>query len=114
MSVTLKPLLHRMATIQKRIYFTPTARTAALLRELGALTGQSPSRIVREMLDEASPFLQSSVDALRTVKSNPRKAAEAMGQVMSAVIGEAQQAQLDLETALRKKPGRKPKGARSG
>jgi hypothetical protein len=97
-------------TIEKRIYVTPTPRTAALLRELSALTGQPPARIVREMLDEASPFLQSTVEALRVVKTNPRKAAQAMGEVLSSAIGEAQQAQLDLDTALRRKPGRKPKG----
>jgi hypothetical protein len=103
-------------TIEKRIYFTPTSRTAAILRELSALTGQAPARIVREMLDEAAPVLQASVDALRVVKGNPRKAGAAMTRVLDHVIGEAQQAQLDLDSAMKRKPGRKPKGkgARSG
>lgn len=97
-----------MATIEKRITFTPTPTAGALLREVSKLTGQPPAKIVRELLDEAAPALKVTVDALRVVKKRPEEAQAAMARLAAKAHSDLAQASLDLDTAIRKKPGRKP------
>jgi predicted DNA-binding protein len=101
-------------TIEKRIGLSPTPRVAACLRELSELTGKPVATIVREMLEEAAPVLESTIQALRLVKTKPRQAVAAMDRVMTNLVGQAQQAQLDLDKASRLKPGRKPSTGEGG
>lgn len=98
-----------MATIEKRITFTPTSTAGALLREVSKLTGQSPAKIVRELMDEAAPALKVTVDALRVVKRRPEEAQAAVARMAAKAHADLAQATLELDTAIRKKPGRKPK-----
>ena len=97
-----------MATIEKRVAFTPTPNVGPLLRELSRLTGQPSSAIVREMLDEAAPALVAAIEALKLIKRRPEAAQAALARVASKVTVDLAQAQLDLDAAIRKKPGRKP------
>ena len=97
-----------MATIEKRLNITPSPRTGPLLRELAKLTGKGPATIVRELLDEAAPALEMAIEALRVVNKRPAQAQAAMARLSARAINELTQAQLDLDTAMKKKPGRKP------
>lgn len=100
-----------MATIEKRITITPTAVTAPLLRELSALTGKPQATIVRELLDEAAPALQATVEAMRLVKKRPEEAMAAFQRMAIKAHAELAQLQLDIASTphpLAKKPGRKP------
>lgn len=91
---------------------TPSETSYRLLRELSTLTGQAPATITRELLDEAVPALQLAVEAMREAKKRPDRVQAAMGRFATKAINDLTQAQLDLDAALRQKPGRKPrKGA---
>ncbi len=102
---------HRVTHMQitkRRMQVTASETSFRLLRELSALTGQAPATITRELLDEAVPALEMAVEALREVKKRPDQVQAAMGRFAMKAINDLTQAQLDLDTAMRKKPGRKP------
>lgn len=103
-----------MATIQPRVMFTPSETTGPLLDALSEALGKPKAKIVRELLDEAAPALQVSLEALRLIKTRPQAAQAAMSRLAAQGIQQIAQAQLDLDTAIRKKPGRKPGKQRKG
>lgn len=101
-----------MPAARPRMQVTPTETAYKLLRELSKLTGQAPATITRELLDEAVPALQLAVEAIRDVKKRPDRVQAAMGRFATKSIHELTQAQLDLDAAMEKKRGPKPrKGA---
>lgn len=103
-----------MPAATPRMQVTPTKTAYALLRELSALTGQAPATITRELLEEAVPALQMAVEAMRDVKKRPDRVQAAMARFATQSINDLTQAQLDLDAAMEKKRGRKPrKGAAS-
>ena len=87
---------------------TPSETVYRLLAELSKLTGKPPASLVRELLDEAVPALEMTLEAFRTIKARPDEAQAAMLRMASQVQQTISQAQLDLDTAMQKKPGRKP------
>ncbi len=98
-----------MPATQPRLHVTPTKTTHALLIELSKLTGQGKATIVRELLIEATPALELAVDTLRDLKKRPERVQAAMSRFSARAINELTQAQLDLDKAMEKKPGPKPK-----
>jgi predicted DNA-binding protein len=102
-----------MQITKRRMQVTASETSFRLLRELSALTGQAPATITRELLDEAVPALEMAVEALRDAKKRPDRVQAAMARFAMKSINDLTQAQLDLDTAMRKKPGRKP-GKKSG
>lgn len=103
-----------MPAARPRMQVTPSETSYKLLRELSKLTGQAPATITRELLDEAVPALQLAVEAIRDVQKRPDRVQAAMGRFATKSIHDLTQAQLDLDAAMRKKPGPKPrKGAAS-
>lgn len=103
-----------MATIQPRVMFTPSETTGPLLDALAEALGKPKAKIVRELLDEAAPALQTTLEALALIKSRPQAAQAAMSRLAAQGIRDISQAQLDLDAAIRKKPGRKPGKQRKG
>ena len=97
-----------MATIEKRITFTPTGRVGALLREVQKVTGQSPAAVVRELLEEAAPALEVMIEAAKLVQTRPDQAQAAIARLAARATVDLHQAQLDLDTAIKARPGRKP------
>ena len=97
-----------MPAARPRMHVTPSETVYRLLAELSRLTGKQPATIVRELLDEAAPALEVAVQAFRAVHTRPAEAQAAMARLSAKAINELTQAQLDLDTALNKKPGRKP------
>jgi hypothetical protein len=63
---------------------------------------------VRELLEEAAPALEAMLEAARLVKSRPEQAQAAIARFANKATADLAQAQLDLDAAIRKKPGRKP------
>jgi predicted translin family RNA/ssDNA-binding protein len=90
------------------MHVTPSETTFRLLRELSKLTGTAPATMVRELLDEATPALETMLEAVRMMKDRPAQAQAAMARLAAASVRDLSQAQLDLDAALQKKPGRKP------
>lgn len=114
-----------MATIEKRIQVTPSARIGGLLREISAITGQPLSSMIRELLEDAAPVLHETLTALQAIKAAKRAGeAEAVAAAffkgVEEHIAKAQldvrnvQQELDLEAARRRKRGRKPKAKGKG
>lgn len=99
-----------MPTIEKRLFITPSPTVGPLLRELSKVTGKPAATLVREFLDEAAPALQMTLEALKMAKTRPAEAQAAMARLSAQAINQLTQQQLDLDSALRKKPGRKPSG----
>ena len=97
-----------MATIEKRVTFTPTARVGGLLRAIQKATGQAPSMVVRELLEEAAPALEVMLEAAKLVKTRPDQAQAAIARLAARATVDLHQAQLDLDTAIKARPGRKP------
>lgn len=103
-----------MATIQPRVIFTPSDTTGPLLEALAEALGKPKAKIVRELLDEAAPALQTALEALALIKTRPQEAQAALGRLAAKSMNDLTQAQLDLDTAIRKKPGPKPGKPRKG
>ena len=99
-----------MPAARPRMQVTPSETSYRLLQELSALTGQAPATLTREMLDEAVPALEMMVMAMRDMKKRPDQVRAAMDRVSTRAIRDLSQAQLDLDTAMKKRPGRKGKG----
>lgn len=100
-----------MPAARPRMQVTPSQSTFLLLRELSELTGQAPATIVRELLDEAAPALQMTLEAFRAIKARPQEAQAAVARMAAQAHQVIAQATLDLNTD--KKPGRKP-GKKTG
>lgn len=90
---------------------TPTEGTYQLLRELSELTGKAPATICRELLDEAAPALQMTLEAFRQIKARPEEAQAAVMRMAAQAHATIAQATLDLGND--KKPGPKP-GKKAG
>ena len=97
-----------MPGIEKRVVVTPSERTRLLLAEVSKAMGKPKATIVRELLDEAAPVLETMLEAMRLLETRPKAAREAMSRLATSSIHQLTQAQLDLDTAMRKRPGRKP------
>ncbi len=61
--------MHRMPTINPRITITLNAKSAAQLREISSLTGQSQSSLVAELLEESDPIFDRMITILRAAES---------------------------------------------
>lgn len=99
-----------MPAARPRLQVTPTEQVYLLLTELSKIAGKPQATIVREILDEAAPALQMTIDAYRTIHSRPEEARAAVMRMASQAQITIAQATLDLNTD--KKPGRKPSGAK--
>ena len=97
-----------MPAARPRMHVTPSETVYRLLQELSALTGDAPATVVRELLDEAVPALETAVAALQELKRRPEQAQAAMARLATTAIRDLTQAQLDLDTAMEKQRGRKP------
>ena len=98
-----------MPSTTPRMQVTPTATTYALLRRLSELTGKAPATITRELLDEATPALEGAIEAMRMFNERPQHAMQAVDRMLDTAMQGVTQARLDLDKAMRKKPGRKPR-----
>jgi len=101
-----------MAAARPRMQVTPSETAYRLLQELSKLTGKAPATIVRDLLDEASPALETMVTAYRDLHTAPEKAQAAVMRLAAQGHAMLAQATLDLDTD--KKPGRKPRKAGQG
>lgn len=88
------------------MHVTPSEQGYRLLQELSGLTGKAPATIVRELLDEAAPALETTIEAFRAIRDRPEQAQAAVSRLAAQAHAVIAQATLDLDTD--KKPGRKP------
>ena len=100
-----------MASIEKRIQISPTPELAVVLRRLSELKKEPQSRIVVELLNEAVPALMVMADALAIAKKSPQQAEAMMARMAARSINQLTQEQINFSELIKKKPGRKPKGA---
>lgn len=99
-----------MPAARPRMHVTPSEQGYRLLQELSKLTGKAPATIVRELLDEAAPAMESTVEAFRILRDRPEQSQAAVARLAANAHAQIAQATLALNTD--KKPGRKPrKGA---
>lgn len=95
-----------MPAARPRIQVTPSDQAARLLGELSKLTGKGQATIIRELLDEAAPALQMTVDAFRQIQARPEEAQAAVMRLAAQAHATIAQTTLDLDNS--QKPGRKP------
>lgn len=100
-------------TIEKRIMVTPSPMAAPYLLELARLTGKAPARLIRELLDETMPNMGPIIEALKVIKTKPDLLRESVTIASQDAIQRVKEAQLMLDLAMEKKPGRKPAKVRS-
>lgn len=89
-----------MATKRPRVFVTTTPQVMAALDKLQALTGQSKSGMISELIDAALPALQAAIEALQVVKEQPREAERLMAAYTAHAINAATQEQIDFGRAL--------------
>lgn len=89
------------------MHVTPSEQGYRLLQELSKLTGKAPATIVRDLLDEAAPALETMVQAFRDIQGSTEQAQAAVMRLAAEAHKSIAQATLDLDNS--KKPGRKPK-----
>lgn len=99
-----------MPASRPRMHVTPSEQGYRLLQELSKLTGKAPATIVRDLLDEAAPALETMVQAFRDIQGSTEQAQAAVMRLAAEAHKSIAQATLDLDNS--KKPGRKPKQGR--
>lgn len=99
-----------MAVKRKRVLVTPSDEAWALIDEVHKLTGTPKAAIISEILDEVVPVFQTTIQALRIVKEQPREAQRLVQNFANEAIAMAAQASLDLDSAI---DARTVKGKRS-
>lgn len=92
----------------RRLLFTPTAETMALLDELHAVTGRSRAGMVSEMLDEVAPVFREMLAHLKALQDSPEKARELVLGMAQEAHGIITQAAMDFDRI----DGRTVKGKR--
>lgn len=89
-----------MATRNKRVQVALSDETARLVDELHAISGQSKSSIISELLDQVVPALQMTIQALRLLEDRPREAQRLLNNYTHAAIAQVTQANLDLDASI--------------
>jgi len=92
------------------MHVTPSEQGYRLLQELSKLTGKAPATIVRDLLDEAAPALETMVQAFRDIQGSTEQAQAAVMRLAAEAHKSIAQATLDLDNSS--KPGRKPRQGR--
>lgn len=105
-SVLQKYRNQHMTAARPRMHVTPSEQGYRLLQELSKLTGKAPATIVRELLDEAAPGMEMTIEAFRMLRERPNQSQAAVARLAAQAHAAIAQATLDLDTD--KKPGRKP------
>jgi uncharacterized protein (DUF1778 family) len=105
-----------MGTKNKRVQVALSDEATKLVDELSALTGQSKSSVVSEMMDVALPAIQTTIEAVRLLQEQPREAQRLLANFTNEAIVMASQASLDLDAAIdsRTVKGKRRKGGLSG
>jgi hypothetical protein len=96
-----------MPAARPRYQVTPTETTSRLLERLSKLTGKAPATLVRELLDEATPALQMTLDAFDQLAQRPQEMEAVVFRMAQQAQGVIVQQVLSLDTD--RKPGRKPR-----
>lgn len=97
-----------MATIAARFSITPSPACEPVINELAKLLGKPKAAIVRELLDEAIPALQMTIEAVRIAQTHPERAQALMADFGAKAVRDLMQEQMDFSEALKKRPGPKP------
>ena len=97
-----------MPAARPRMHVTPSETVYRLLQAISKATGTPPASLVRELLDEAVPALETTLEAIQLIQNRPAEAQAAMARLSAIAINNLTQAQLDLDTAMKQRPGRKP------
>ena len=95
-------------TIEPRLTFTPAPGVGQLLREVAEAQRTTPAKVVRELLNEMAPAMRELLVVYREANRRPQLAREAAIRMGVDAEDAIRQASLDLEKAIRRKPGRKP------
>lgn len=103
-----------MATIEKRVLVTPSAKAGPLLAEMSRISGHPKARLIRDLLDEAVPVMETMLEAHRMLATQPDAARAAMSRLLAQAMHDGSQAMLDLDKAISSKPGPKPGKRRKG
>lgn len=96
---------------RKRVQVTLSDEAWAMVCECSDLVGQSRSSLIAELLDAALPALQTTIQAVRVMKDQPREAQRLLANYGAEMSRDLAQAQLDLDQAIDK---RTVKGKRRG
>ena len=96
-----------MPATQPRLMVTPTQQSHLLLQRLSKLTGKGKATIVRELLDEAAPVMESMLEAFEQLAKRPQEMEAVVHRMAAQAHQTIAQVTLDLDTG--KKPGPKPK-----
>jgi hypothetical protein len=101
-----------MPHAQPRIQVTPTERSHLLLTRLSQLTKTGKATIVRELLDEAAPVMESMLEAFEQLAKRPQEMEAVVYRMAAQAHQTISQVTLDLDT--NRKPGPKPRGKKQG
>lgn len=98
--VTLRKRRNPMPTIRKRLMITPTDEVLLLINEMARLMEIPKSAVVLLILDQVKPGMQTTIEALRIVKEQPREAQRLMSNFSARATMELAQQQLELDAAI--------------
>lgn len=89
-----------MATILPRLSITLSHEAHKLIADISALTGQTKSSMVSELLDSALPALHAMHQALEVAQRQPEEAQRLLARHANAATADLAQAQLALDDHL--------------
>ena len=96
-----------------RVQLTLSAEAMALLDEISGLLEQPKASLVSELVDSALPALQTTVQALRVIKEQPRQAQQLIQNFGAQAVGDLMQAQLELDASIDKRTVKGKRARRS-
>lgn len=103
-----------MATRNKRVQVALSDEVTRLVDELHELTGQTKSSIISELMDQVAPALQTTLEALKLLKDQPREAQRLIQNFTNEAFMASAQASLEFDQALQARATQKGKRSRKG
>ena len=101
-----------MPTDMRRLQIALPPDVDDALVRLHRISGKPQATIVRELLSDMVPVVLELAEAMEHATASPRESFAKLQKVLDQATVEARQAQLDLDAARKRKPGRKPKSGR--
>jgi hypothetical protein len=101
-----------MVVKRKRLQVTLSDELWAVLDELHKLTDTPKASILSDMLDQMAPMFQTTVQALRVIKDQPREAERILTRFSADAVNRLTAEQLSFADQLDAADGRTLKGQR--
>ena len=110
-----RPVGRPKGPARRRVHVTLSSEAWAMVDEISSLTGTARASVLSELFDIALPSFAVTIEALRTIRDQPREAQRLVQNFAAESMMKVSQAQLDLDHSIteREKDGRRKRRGRA-